>query len=578
MVNPTPTAQSTFLVSGGGKGITARCVVELARRYHSHFVLLGRSEILEPEPTWAAGCEAEPMLKKAALTALQAAGERPTPREVGRRVRRLQSSREIQATLDAVAEAGGTAEYVSADVTDADGLTAALAPWQDKVTGVIHGAGVLADRWIEEKTEADFETVVGVKVDGLRALLDCVPVDQLEHLVLFSSVAAFYGNAGQADYALANEVFNKIAHHIHQTHPNCRVLAVDWGPWDGGMVSPQLKRILERRNIDVIPVEVGTSMLADELARADGVPQVVVGSAMPAPSPSVGEELRTYEIRRHLTLADNPFLKDHVIGGRAVLPTVCAVAWMTDACEQRYPGYTFFSVEGYKVFKGVVFDETLADDYVLRLEEIAKTSEEVVFDTLIYSETPEGRPRYHYGARVTLVRELPDAPCYADFDPTERDVVPGTQLYDEKTLFHGPSFCGVEQIVNVSERRLTQRCRLPALDPTAQGQFPVQTFNPYLTDVHLQSLLIWAQRHQGVVGLPLCITKAEQFRKAHFDQVTYATLEVQESGKHRLVADVTITDAEGRLFSRVTGAEITLSARLNELFLQNELVEEQVYG
>jgi hypothetical protein len=125
---------------------------------------------------------------------------------------------------------------------------------------------------------------------------------------------------------------------------------------------------------------------------------------------------------------------------------------------------------------------------------------------------------------------------------------------------------------------LTQRCRLPALDPTAQGQFPVQTFNPYLTDVHLQSLLIWAQRHQGVVGLPLCITKAEQFRKAHFDQVTYATLEVQESGKHRLVADVTITDAEGRLFSRVTGAEITLSARLNELFLQNELVEEQVYG
>jgi NAD(P)-dependent dehydrogenase (short-subunit alcohol dehydrogenase family) len=567
-----PDTNSVFLVSGGGKGITAQCVIKLAERFGSTFILLGRSSIAEPEPAWAAGCDDEAALKRAAIRAAQTAGRRMTPVQIRRAVRAVLSRREIEGTLDAVARAGGTARYLSVDVTDGDALNAALDGIRERVTGIIHGAGVLADKLIENKTGADFEKVYAVKVGGLQNLLARVPPGQLQHLILFSSVAGFYGNVGQADYALANEILNKMAHLVRRDHPACHVLAIDWGPWDGGMVTPALKRMLAKRGIDVIPIEVGTSLLADELANGAGrAPQIVVGGPMVAPAPEPDAELRAYHIHRRLTLAANPFLRDHVIGGRAVLPTVCAVAWMVNACEQCYPGYTFFSVDDYRALKGIVFDASLAADYVLELKEAVKTRDELVFEALIRSQTADGKPRFHYSARVTLRRALPAAPVFTAFDLREREPVSGSALYAANTRFHGPSFRGVDRVLNIGPQGLTMRCVPPRVPIETQGQFPVQTFNPYLTDVQLQSLLIWAKHFKQVGGLPLRIRRGEQFRVAHFGETMYATLEVTSSTERSLVADVIVHDAEGLVYSHVTGAEITLSARLNTLFRENRL-------
>ena len=92
-----------------------------------------------------------------------------------------------------------------------------------------------------------------------------------------------------------------------------------------------------------------------------------------------------------------------------------------------------------------------------------------------------------------------------------------------------------------------------------------------MTDVQLQSLLIWAKKMRGVVGLPLRIQKGEQFRQVQFGETLYATLTVHSINDHSLVADVVVHNADGDLCSRVTGAGITLSARLLGLFEQNEL-------
>ncbi|MEA3396671.1 MAG: SDR family NAD(P)-dependent oxidoreductase, partial [Chloroflexota bacterium] len=488
-----PNQNTTFLVSGGAKGITARCVIELARRHQCHFVLLGRSEIVEPEPDWATGAEDERTLKQGAFQAALAHGEKPKPATVQRMARRVLSSREIRRTLDAVKAAGGTARYYSVDVTDRDALQTALAPVREEITGIIHGAGAIADKLIEAKTEADFDKVYDVKVGGLLNLLACIPPAQLEHLVLFSSVAGFYGNVGQSDYALANEILDKTAHLLQRRHPHCRVLALNWGPWDGGMVTPALKRVLTSRGIDVIPIDVGTALLADELA-GEKTTQVVVGSPLAAPAREPEGALRTYRIHRRLALADNPFLRDHVIGGHAVLPTVCAVAWMANACEQLTPGYTFFRSENYKALKGVVFDETLADVYTLELQETAKDSDAITFEGLIRSASAEGQPRYHYSACITLVRALPTAPTFAGFNITASQPRDGATLYADNTLFHGPSFQGVDRVLNFGPETLTLRCHTPQVNPETQGQFPIQTLNPFLTDVQLQSLLIWAKQ------------------------------------------------------------------------------------
>lgn len=295
-----------------------------------------------------------------------------------------------------------------------------------------------------------------------------------------------------------------------------------------------------------------------------------------------------HRIHRRLTLGANPFLRDHVIGGHAVLPIVCAAAWIANVCEQCYPGYKFFSMAQYRALKGIVFDGTLAEDYILDLTEVSNDSvpgdavngDKICLDALIWSRAPgdptrpdEKCPR-HYSARVTLRRS--DSPIDLPSHPPgglrgSETVVLGETLYQDKGLFHGPSFRGVQRVLEITREGLTMECLLPDVPLAKQGQFPVQAFNPYMTDVQLQSLLIWSEHFYGMPGLPLRIQRAEHFRTAPFGETVYAALQVRSDNARSLVADVTAFDAQGDVYMRVSGAEITLSERLNELFQRNYL-------
>ena len=573
-----PTAETVFLVSGGAKGITAQCVIALARRFRSKFILVGRSQFdAQLEPEWAVGKASDADLMQGAMVHLKSMGERPTPRVLKSTVRQVLSRREIATTLHAVDEAGGEAMYIATDVTNLDDLRGAVAAAEPRfgaVTGILHGAGVLADKLVQDKAVSDFDRVVSVKVDGLLNLLACVPAERLDMLVLFSSVAGFYGNVGQADYAVANEILNKAAHWVRRQAPHCRVLAMDWGPWNGGMVTPALRKQLAARNVEVIPIGEGTTLLADLLSDSlpgfdASVSQVVVGGAMVPPLGKAGPA-QSYRIRRHLTLEANPFLQDHVIGGSAVLPTVCAIGWMINACEQLNPGYQFLRMDDYRALKGIVFDGDLADAYVLELDgQPGADGDGMVYDALISSQTRQGRPRYHYRARVTVGLPLPAA--FASVPVVGANAMDGAALYRDSILFHGPSLQGIESILDINERGLTMRCRQPWLSRDMQGQFPVQTFNPFAVDVQLQSLLVWAHRYVGHAGLPLQIKGGIIYQPIRFGMVTYATMQVRSCTARSLVADVSTVDETGRLCMEVRGAEITLSERLNQLFTQNRL-------
>src|SRR5262249_1046871 len=156
------------------------------------------------------------------------------------------AGREIRGTLDRIATAGGRATYSSVDVRDATAVAKVIADARrtaGPITGVIHGAGILADRKIEDQTIEQFEGVYPTNVRGLRALLAATEHDPLKLLALFSSSTGRFGRAGQAAYAAANEALNKFAQCEARRRPGCRLVAVNWGPWQGGMVTPTLRRV-----------------------------------------------------------------------------------------------------------------------------------------------------------------------------------------------------------------------------------------------------------------------------------------------------------------------------------------------
>ena len=595
---------SVCLVSGGGRGITAKAAIALAREHKCKFILLGRSTIAKPEPEWAQECHNEMTLKKRILEHLLHQSAKPTPVMVQREYKSIAAKREIEQTLRQICQAGGEAEYLSVDVTDLDAVRQQVSTAEKrlgKVNAIVHGAGNLADKPIEKKSQQDFEIVYKPKVKGLENLLDCIPSSQLDCLVLFSSVAGFYGNAGQTDYAIANEILNKTAYSIKHKYPQCHVVAINWGPWDSGMVSPELKRAFAERGIKTIPVDTGTQILVEELAlgntkslsqkdylsqrRKDAEEeakkeaeskitdlnatwynqevQVIIGSPLKAPASKVLEQPQTYQIRRRLSLAANPFLLDHVIMDRPVLPATCAIAWIANTCEQMYPGYTFFKCRNYKVLKGIVFDKNLADEYILDLEKKStKNFQNIEFHAKVWSKDKAGKIRYHFSTELELTSSKNESPSYSNLNLSHQKSSFNRQksLYqnDDKSLFHGDSFQGVKAVLNVDRDKLTAECYLPSVSTNKQGQFPVQTFNPYIVDVQVHTLWLWLQHNHQEICLPSEIISYEQFATIPFDRAFYISCEVKNKTKMAVVADVVACDRDGKIYSRMLGAKGTI--------------------
>jgi NAD(P)-dependent dehydrogenase (short-subunit alcohol dehydrogenase family) len=150
-----------------------------------------------------------------------------------------------------------------------------------RIDGVIHGAGLIEDRLIRDKTAESFARVFDTKVQAAIALREKIR-DDVGFVVFFSSVSSVFGNRGQADYAAANDVLDNMARHW-QARIEGRVVSVNWGPWaDTGMVSDTVRETYQRKGIGLIPQEAGAAALLRELASAARDPQVVLMCGAPA--------------------------------------------------------------------------------------------------------------------------------------------------------------------------------------------------------------------------------------------------------------------------------------------------------
>lgn len=559
---------SVFLASGGARGVTATCVMEMAKAFRCKFILLGRSSFGFEVPAFAGNEQEEAVLKRLIMEDMKARGEQPSLAKVKSTYNNIVAKREIDETIARIQGYGGQAVYVEGDVTDPAsfraGLQAATAALGN-ITGIIHGAGRLADKYIQDKTEADFENVLSVKLDGLLALLQSVDIHRLDHLILFSSVAGFYGNVGQTDYAIANEILSKAAYLFKTNHPNTHVSAINWGAWDSGMVSGELKAQFEAAGVTLVNSQGGAAMMVNELnmAYADQ-PQVIIGGTLPAAVSYLSEDLRTHRIRRKLTLDANPFLNHHVIQGKAVLPVVNAVGWMAHTCEKLYPDFRIFQVENTRLFKGIVFDGMQKEDYIVELKEVEKGRDQIVFETTVLSEG-EKLPAYHYKATVTLLNKKVEreAPKFAHqlsgtYEPTS-----GAILYQDGSLFHGSYFQGIKQILDCTESQIVLSCKAPEVPLSGQGQFPVGSVNTFFADIQYQGMVVWVQKFMGgAKSLPLQTDLAVIYRSIPFGKELFAHVGIAEATDFKMVAECTVYDAEGTVYMVTKGATVTVSKQL----------------
>ncbi|NCQ46239.1 MAG: SDR family NAD(P)-dependent oxidoreductase [Shewanella frigidimarina] len=598
----------TILVTGGAKGVTFECALTLAKQCQSHFVLAGRSQHFGSDlPAWAQGKQASE-LKAAAIAYIQSQGNKPTPKQIDALVWPISSSLEIDAALAAFSKVGASAQYVSMDVSDATAVAACLNSLTNAkgdpltINGVIHGAGVLADKHIQDKTLDELNRVYHTKVTGLASIINALDPQQIKLIALFSSAAGFYGNTGQSDYAMSNEILNKTALKLAHTLAHAKVMSFNWGPWDGGMVSSALKKMFVDRGVYVIPLQAGAELFAHSLLSQQGA-QLLIGSDMQGSSDqdnavkklnadalliakgsltfaakTQSSDLISMTVTRVLTPAEMPFVSDHCIAGNPVLPTVCAMQWMRDAAETLC--HVPVSIAEYKLLKGVIFDTNEPHLLQLELTQTDAGINALISSRLLNEPSAAMKPQY----QATLVINsavLTDDIAKPVIDTASltkwSHIAPlssGVELYQNGTLFHGPRLQGIKQVLAFDDAQLLCQVQLPQINTADCERFiPSSALGGsqvFAEDLLLQAMLVWARLKYGAASLPSstaeCIT-AWPFASG---DKGYIQLDVVKHSGRMLIANVSLYHQDGRLSCQMLNAKVTISKSLNGAFIPHQ--------
>ncbi len=269
---------STWVITGGARGITAVTALELGKRFGLKLHLVGSTPLAEIDPEWRnLSADGLKQLKASVMIAARKAGK-PTAAAW----QRVEKDLEIDRTLRSFADAGVAVTYHACDVSD----RAALAEVLDRIrqadgpiAGILHGAGVEKSCRFERKTPEVYGPTMRVKVDGAANLLALTRRDPIRHFVLFGSISGRLGGFGQVDYSLANEMACKLLGSYRRARPWVQAVGFHWHAWDGvGMAArPETKSLLEANGaLALMPLDEGLAHLVRELAAGTPEPEVLI--------------------------------------------------------------------------------------------------------------------------------------------------------------------------------------------------------------------------------------------------------------------------------------------------------------
>jgi acyl transferase domain-containing protein/NAD(P)-dependent dehydrogenase (short-subunit alcohol dehydrogenase family) len=573
------TPADVVVVSGGARGVTASAAKALAENTPCILALLGRSPAPQAEPQWLVSLEDEHQIKQAILER-QFSGQRPSPRDIEQAYRFWRANRQIQTTLSELKQLGASAHYYSTDVTDADAVQHCMELIKGElgeIKALIHGAGVLEDRLIVDKQQAQFEKVYNTKVGGLRNLLAALDIHKLNYLVLFSSISARLGNQGQVDYAMANEVLNKTAHQYACLNPHCKVISIAWGPWDGGMVTPSLKRNFLRHHVGLIPPVLGAAAMIAEMSNRFGSDiEVVIDAPQDGPvikafdrQPLTETSTLSVTCKREVDVDRHPVLQSHLLDGRPVVPFALITEWLAHSALHANPGLYLHGMDNLRLFNGITLDHQKRT-ICLMAGKASRSGAMFEVDVEIRDDSMTGiNNRIHSSARAILAERLPMPPPFVENGHFKRNgCTPSvTEIY-EKVLFHGHDLRGIQEIIRLSEKGISASLT-SAPPPIKWMEHPLRSrwiADPLVLDCAFQMAIIWCHAQLGMVSLPSFAASYRQYCDRFPSDGIIAVLEVRSWNKHKLSGDFTFLDKHKKVLASLEGYEAIMTPELSKAF------------
>jgi NAD(P)-dependent dehydrogenase (short-subunit alcohol dehydrogenase family) len=266
-LSPQLDSRSVILATGGSYGIVSEILQELAIRYGSIIIILGRSPLPEAESAETEALQTFKDLQNFFIQKMKKENSPVSPGVVLKQAKKILKARQIRQNLSLMNKTAAAVEYHAMDVRDTEKFESLINDIYNRwgrIDGVIHGAGVIEDKLIEMKCPEAFSRVFDTKVLPAMVLEKTLRADALKFMVFFSSIVSRFGNIGQTDYCAANETLNKLAGRLHCKWPG-RIVSINWGPWDYGMITDDLRKFFLERGLETIPVKEGVKKFFDEL-------------------------------------------------------------------------------------------------------------------------------------------------------------------------------------------------------------------------------------------------------------------------------------------------------------------------
>jgi acyl transferase domain-containing protein/3-hydroxymyristoyl/3-hydroxydecanoyl-(acyl carrier protein) dehydratase/NAD(P)-dependent dehydrogenase (short-subunit alcohol dehydrogenase family)/acyl carrier protein len=557
------------VITGGAKGVTAECAVQLAKAHSPKIILLGRSPEPFMEPAWIQGITDPAKMKKQILSH-QFAGQKVKPADIETRYQAIVSNRAIQANIDRVRAYGSFVKYFSADIRDPQEIERVFKSVQQEfsqISAIIHGAGVLEDKLICDKRLDQFNRVFDTKVEGLETLLNATEQDPLKYVVLFSSIAARTGNTGQCDYAMANEVLNKTAQKLSLSRPDCRFLSMNWGPWAGGMVDEGLKREFSKKGIELIPLEQGALQLLKEMGNPDRKPvEIVIGAHIPQNPPPIKPVLKTV-LTQSFGRKASPILESHKIAQEPVVPFALLIELLAHAAEKNNPGLVFAGMDDMRLLKGI---RTQNDD----IQVLVNLGKCQPFESGFTTQGNIGSMNTdigvtHAAGTIRLKNNLPQPPvlskaAFMDLKPSTISI---ENIYDD-ILFHGKSLQCITAINGVSAKGIEVTTTLAPrpeewfLQPHGNDW----TIDPLMLDAAFQAAILWTFETKQQVCLPSYLANLRLYASHKKLQGKVRILfTVNEETPHKIKGYFTFLDTQ-TVVASITGFEAIVDPSLRTKF------------
>ena len=586
-------ASSVILITGGARGITAEVARELSARYHPTLLLIGRTPLPAPEESLGTTELHTPReLKAALMEQMRARGQAVAPSKVETAYNLLLREREIRDNLHAMQSAGATVRYFEVDVCDEPAFASLIeAIYRDhgRIDGVIHGAGIIEDKLIEDKTPDSFDRVFDTKVRSALLLSRKLRLDELSFLVFFSSISGRFGNRGQCDYAAANEVLNKLALHLDRHCPG-RVISLNWGPWESGMVSPELQRQFAQHGVVIVPRSVGRQKMDEELRWGrKGQVEVLVGGiedgkgpTPPGLNPVHPERHKVFpllststnlshlpdgsvEILRTLDPNRDLYLQAHRLDGKPVFPLAMAMELMAEAASASWPDLELVAIKDLRLLRGIVLENGPRPVRIVAkpLPQPAGGGMEV--EVSIVGTEP--RAPSHYKAIASLSAELPTPPAIEPLSLLQQVSLPYTmdEVY-RQWLFHGPLMAGIADIQGVGINGITGQLLPSQPEKCLVGAPPVPwIIDPVVMDSALQMIIIWSRMHWDMTPLPAGLQVYRRFGPLSGGKITCQLRVRSDAVGHVVHCDWVFIGADGQVLGLMEDAEGACSKALNRL-------------